>query len=143
MTAAHTRPVSFEVAIRAAKTGRPLTVLHANGYVAAAIADRKGGWFVGGSFTRIGGRREIALAHLLPDGRVDPRWRARVGSASRRPVAVNVLALGTGGSTWRGRSAGSAGCRGRGRMRSPPVAAPSIATGSFRHASVPTFNRCW
>ena len=32
MTAAHTRPVRFEVAILAAKTGRPLAVLHANSY---------------------------------------------------------------------------------------------------------------
>jgi hypothetical protein len=43
--------------------------------------------------TRIEGRRRIALAHLLPDGLVDPAWRACDGTARGRRVSVNVLAL--------------------------------------------------
>jgi hypothetical protein len=66
--------------------------LDGNGAVLASVSDGRGGWFVGGSFTRLGGLREVALAHILASVVVDPSWRARISSASGRPVAVYALA---------------------------------------------------
>ncbi len=75
-----------------AASGAEIGHVAANGAVVAAVADGYGGWFIGGSFTRIGGQRRVALAHLLPTGTVDPDWRASIGSASGRRVAVYALA---------------------------------------------------
>jgi hypothetical protein len=75
-----------------AATGREVARLSANGAVVAAVADGHGGWFVGGSFTLLAGQKRVAIAHVLPSGRVDPAWRASIGSASGRPVAVYALA---------------------------------------------------
>ena len=75
-----------------ANSGRQIASLRSNGAVVDAVADGHGGWFVGGSFTRLGGARRIGLAHLLPNGAVDPRWRARIGGASGRLGSVNALA---------------------------------------------------
>ena len=75
-----------------ATSGRELARLSANGAVVAAIADGRGGWFVGGSFSRLEGRDRVAIAHLLPSGAVDSAWRASIGSASGRRVAVYSLA---------------------------------------------------
>lgn len=75
-----------------AHSGRQLVVVKANGIVDDAVADGRGGWFVGGSFTRFGGKRRIGLAHLLPDGRVDPAWRAWIGGATGRRGDVVALA---------------------------------------------------
>ncbi len=41
-----------------------------NGEILAAIADAEGGWFIGGSFTAVGGRPRLHLAHILADGEV-------------------------------------------------------------------------
>jgi outer membrane protein assembly factor BamB len=75
-----------------AANGRELARITGNGAVVAAVSDGRGGWFVGGSFTRLGGQRRVALAHVLASGTIDPSWRASVGSASGRPVAVYALA---------------------------------------------------
>jgi outer membrane protein assembly factor BamB len=75
-----------------AASGAEIGHVAANGAVVAAVADGHDGWFVGGSFTRIGGRHRVAFAHLLPSGAVDPGWQASIGSASGRPVAVYALA---------------------------------------------------
>ena len=75
-----------------AATGRELAHLSANGAVVTAIADGRGGWFVGGSFTRLGGQHRVAVAHLMASGTVDPNWHPSIGSASGRPVAVYALA---------------------------------------------------
>jgi hypothetical protein len=75
-----------------AASGAEVARVAANGAVVAAVADGHGGWFVGGSFTRIGGQHRVALAHLLPTGTVDPGWQASIGSASGRRVAVYALA---------------------------------------------------
>ena len=86
------RPDQGSIAVVDAMTGREIAQLTANGAVVAAVADGRGGWFVGGSFTRIGGRHRVALAHVLPSGAIDANWRASIGSASGRPVAVYALA---------------------------------------------------
>jgi hypothetical protein len=79
--------------------------------VVAAVPDGRGGWFVGGSFTRLGGQPRVALARLLPSGAVDPAWRASIGSASGRPVAIYALARAGSRLFVAGPSAASAACR--------------------------------
>lgn len=75
-----------------AASGREEANLDANGAVLASVSDGRGGWFVGGSFTRLGGLPEVALAHILATGSVDRSWRSSVAGASGRPVAVYTLA---------------------------------------------------
>jgi hypothetical protein len=41
-----------------------------NGEILAAIADGAGGWFIGGSFTAVGGRPRLHLARILAGGEV-------------------------------------------------------------------------
>jgi outer membrane protein assembly factor BamB len=43
----------------------------AGGSVSAAVPDGSGGWYVGGSFTSVGGVARPGLAHLLSDGTLD------------------------------------------------------------------------
>jgi hypothetical protein len=75
-----------------AASGREVARLAANGAVAAAVADGQGGWFVGGSFSRLDGQPRVAIAHVLPSGAVDPTWRASISGVNGRPVAVYSLA---------------------------------------------------
>jgi hypothetical protein len=86
------RPEHGSIVLLDARSGSEIERLVANGAIVTAIADGRRGWFVGGSFTRMGGHRRVALAHLLPSGAVDPTWRASISSASGRPVAVYNLA---------------------------------------------------
>ena len=46
----------------------------AGGSVQAAISDGAGGWYVGGTFTSVGGLARRGLAHLLPNGALDPAF---------------------------------------------------------------------
>ena len=86
------QPERGSIALLEATSGSEIAHVSANGAVVAAIPDGRAGWFVGGSFTRLGGLPRVALAHVLPNGVVDPAWRASVGSVSGRPVAINALA---------------------------------------------------
>jgi trimeric autotransporter adhesin len=62
-----------------------------NGVVKAVIPDGSGGWYIGGTFTKIGGAALTNVAHLNPDLSPDINWNANlVGSA------VNALALDSG-----------------------------------------------
>ena len=72
--------------------GEQLARVAANGVVDAAVADGRGGWFVGGSFTRLGHRRHIGIAHVLRGCAVDESWQGSVGSVSGRAVSVQALA---------------------------------------------------
>ncbi len=65
--------------------------MESNGVVDTAVTDGRGGWFVGGSFTRFGGVRRIGLAHVLASGAVDPGWRAWIGGASGRLGSVTAV----------------------------------------------------
>jgi trimeric autotransporter adhesin len=115
-----------------ARTGALVARVDADGAVVAAIADGRGGWFVGGSFTRLGGRRRIALAHVLRDGSVDPSWRASIGSASGRPVAVYALACA-------GLRLFVAGAFGRvGGLQRPGLAAVDARTGAVLRTWAPS-----
>lgn len=51
-----------------------------NGLVGAVISDNSGGYFIGGSFSSVGGLRRSNLAHIRSDGRVDENWTAGTDS---------------------------------------------------------------
>jgi hypothetical protein len=42
------------------------------------VSDGHGGWFIAGEFACVGTVRVPGIAHLRPDGRLDPSWHARV-----------------------------------------------------------------
>lgn len=117
-------------------TGREVARLSADGALVAAVADGRGGWFVGGSFTQLAGLRRVAIAHVLASGAVDRAWRASIGSASGRPVAVYTLARA-------GRRLFVAGPFGRvGGLRRPGLAALDARTGAVLRQWVPR-PRAW
>lgn len=49
-----------------------------NGPVLTALPDGQGGWYLGGEFTEVGGQPRESLAHILPNGTVDPAWAPAV-----------------------------------------------------------------
>jgi hypothetical protein len=64
----------------------------AGGPVNAVVADGAGGWYVGGSFTTVGGVHRSGLAHVLVDGRLDPVFAPpAVGDIRRLTLAGNIL----------------------------------------------------
>ncbi len=65
-------PTGSAVVVSAAD-GRPEPVRAqvTGGSVRAAIADNAGGWYIGGTFTSVGGVPRPGLAHLMSDGRLD------------------------------------------------------------------------
>jgi hypothetical protein len=67
-------------------TGFPKVV----GRVLAAVPDGAGGWYIGGSFTSVGGVPRNKVAHILADQSVGP-WNPNAGSEI--PMTVNALAL--------------------------------------------------
>jgi outer membrane protein assembly factor BamB len=52
-------------------TGPPVRAPVSGGSVQAAIPDAAGGWYIGGTFTSVGGVGRPGLAHLLPSGMLD------------------------------------------------------------------------
>jgi hypothetical protein len=75
----------------------PIRAEIAGGSVKAAVADGAGGWYVGGSFTTIGDSRRDGLAHLRPDGTLDPAFAPRdLGDISALALAGGVLYVGSG-----------------------------------------------
>ena len=75
-----------------AGSGRVLARVPIDDAITSAVPDGRGGWYVGGFFTRIGGQPRRALAHVLPDGTVDPQWRVSVTSSRGNRVSVGALA---------------------------------------------------
>lgn len=66
-----------------------------DGTVYSVIPDGSGGWFIGGSFTTVGGVTRNAVAHINSDGTVNETWNANVGEGG----VVYALAIGgTGGA---------------------------------------------
>ena len=70
---------------------------HVDGAVSASVADGAGGWFIGGSFTTVGGLVRPHLAHILADGGVDPRWNP-AADGSVEALAVSGTTVYAGGS---------------------------------------------
>ncbi len=69
------------------------TYANPNGEVQSAISDGNGGWFIGGTFTRVGGLVRNQLAHLNSNGQVTD-WDPNVGLVGQRNVpGVKTLIL--------------------------------------------------
>src|SRR5688572_17993935 len=75
-----------------ARSGRVLARVPIDEAIAAAVPDGRGGWFVGGFFTRVARQPRRALAHLLPSGAIDRAWNVSVASSRGNRVSVNALA---------------------------------------------------
>lgn len=59
-------------------TQQPLNLPAVNGEVKACIGDGNGGWYIGGSFTSIGGVARQGVAHILPDKTLNQNWNANI-----------------------------------------------------------------
>ena len=72
----------------AADTGLPETTYPLiSGDTLSGVPDGQGGWFLGGSFTVVGGYLRTNLVHILSDRTVDPNWTpAAVGGWVRSLV---------------------------------------------------------
>jgi hypothetical protein len=73
-------------------TGLPLpTAVVTGGNVHCVLSDGSGGWFIGGSFTTVGGQPRNGLAHILANGSLDMGWVANITGSS-----VNAMANASG-----------------------------------------------
>ena len=80
-----------------ASTGAPAAAYpKVDGTVNAVVPDGSGGWYMGGSFTRVGGVARNYLAHILSDGTVDYSWSPNPNAAVYT-LAVNGGTLYAGG----------------------------------------------
>jgi beta-propeller uncharacterized protein DUF5122 len=80
-------------------SGAPnLSLPRANGTIAAVAADGTGGWYIGGTFTLVGGVTRNRLAHIHADGTLDPAWDPNA-SAGAPPAIVMVNTLVVSGTT--------------------------------------------
>lgn len=52
----------------------PAAFAKVDGAVFAVAPDGAGGWYIGGSFAKVGGEPRRNLAHILSDGSLDPSW---------------------------------------------------------------------
>ncbi len=73
------------------------TQARANGAIETVVSDSNGGWYIGGSFTSVGGLTRIGLAHLRSDGTVNPGWVANLNVGS----TVHAISV-AGGSIYLG-----------------------------------------
>lgn len=78
-----------------------------SGYVYSIAADGKGGWFLSGNFTAVGGVPRYCLAHVLADGTVAP-WNPNpnyvpYGAGAGLLVSGNTVYVGGGFATIAGK----------------------------------------
>jgi hypothetical protein len=64
----------------------------------AVVPDGSGGWFIGGTFTNIGGAVVTNVAHLNADLSLDRQWNARIIGTTVNALALNSGTLYVGGS---------------------------------------------
>jgi hypothetical protein len=65
------------------------------GAVSAIVADGQGGWYIGGSFTSVGGVERRKLARINADGTLHP-WRSQLnGDVTALAVLNNVVYVGS------------------------------------------------
>jgi putative pyrroloquinoline-quinone-binding quinoprotein/beta-propeller uncharacterized protein DUF5122 len=112
-----------------ARSGRVLARVPINEAIASAVPDGRGGWYVGGFFSRIDERPRRALAHLLPSGALDAGWRVSVASSRGNRVSVSALAR-SGERLYVGGAFGLVG-----RLHRPGLAAVDVRT----RTGAPTF----
>lgn len=62
-----------------------------SGSLMAALPDGSGGWFIGGSFTNVGGIVRSNLAHIRADLSVDPIWGPPLNGAVNAMVLTNDI----------------------------------------------------
>ena len=73
----------------------PLAEVH-DGEVRASVADGNGGFYLGGTFRKLGGETRRGLGHILADGSVDRNFRVDVDGPDS---IVHALALSGDGRT--------------------------------------------
>lgn len=66
-----------------------------DGVIYSVIPDGSGGWFIGGSFTNVGGESRVAVARLNSDGSLNAGWNANMGAGS---IVYSMARGGSGGS---------------------------------------------
>ena len=72
------------------ESDRPVAAIRFNRPIRAAVADGRGGWFVGGGFIHAGGKLRKRLVRIRSDGTLDPSWHP---AANGNGVSVGGLAL--------------------------------------------------
>ncbi len=73
----------------------PVRAEVAGGPVNVAVAGGEGGWYIGGSFTGVGGTARAGLAHLRSDGTLDPAFApAALGQVHALALVGGVLYVG-------------------------------------------------
>jgi trimeric autotransporter adhesin len=82
-----------------ATTGLPLTNYpKVNGTISSIVGDGQGGWFMGGTFTRVGGLARSNLVHVLGNMSVDPNWQPNAVGGAVGVLLVSGSTLYIGGS---------------------------------------------
>ena len=101
------------------------------GSVRAVVSDGRGGWFIGGEFDGIQGRRREAVAHVFADGSMDDSWDGRINGVGNFARVWSLERVGdvlfVGGDF---DSAGGVACRG--------LAAVDTRTGSLAYVAPST-----
>ena len=69
-----------------------------SGVVKAVVSDGSGGWFIGGTFTRIGTANITNVAHLNPDLTPDALWDAHLVGSTVNALALDIGRLYIGGT---------------------------------------------
>lgn len=69
------------------------------GSISSVIDDGSGGWYIGGSFTHVGGLARSGLAHITAAGAVDPDWHPNVGPSTGLGLPATVRRIVRVGST--------------------------------------------
>ncbi|HYG33616.1 MAG TPA: hypothetical protein VEC99_02450, partial [Clostridia bacterium] len=69
-----------------------------SGSVSTIISDGAGGWYVGGSFTAVGGLPRNNLAHIRSDRSVDPQWHPSANGGFVKCLVLSGNTLYAGGS---------------------------------------------
>ncbi len=60
-----------------------LPYLTIEGEVVTVVPDGSGGWYIGGSFTRVGGIERNRIAHILSDNSLDTSWNPNANGVVR------------------------------------------------------------
>ncbi|HEY6890052.1 MAG TPA: hypothetical protein VI300_19780, partial [Solirubrobacter sp.] len=90
------RPTGSGLIVSATGSGTPDTAQFPAvvGDVNAVVADGAGGWYVGGTFKRIGSLDIAGLAHVNGDGSVDPGFNPGAGEVDALAISGSTLYVG-------------------------------------------------